>query len=188
MSLILHPALLREAFLYFAKFPQLAGVVSSMFRTGKTTVTGYAALKAEVEALAVNSLVPEILNFLFSSNEDKLRAEIEDTKGVFMLLDYGQLDSSIDTIRRRNDQFEMGIIIARKLKPEDYDMAEILLIQDELLNIMRKVREQMIIDSKCHPFVKQLELPHRVNPWYARELANATGFSIMFSKSGIDIL
>ena len=159
-----------------------------MFRAGKITVTGYAALKAEVEALTVNSLVPEILNFLFSSNEDKLKSEIEDTKGVFMLLDYGQLDSSIDSIRRRNDQFELGIIIARKLKPDDYDMAEILLLQDELLNTMRRVREQMITDSKCHPFVKQLELPHKINPWYARDLHNATGFSMMFSKSGIDII
>ncbi len=188
MSLILHPTLLREAFLYFAKFPQMSGVLSSMFRTGKTSVEGYSELQTLVAALNPSSLVPEILNFLFSSNEDKLKAEIEDTKGVFMLLDYGQLDSSIDSIRRRNDQFEMGIIIARKLTPADYDMAEILLIQDQLLNIMRQVREQMILDSKCHPFVKQLELPHRVNPWYARELANATGFSMMFSKSGIDIL
>jgi len=188
MSIALHPSLLREAFLYFAKFPKMDGVTSSMFRTGNTMVAGYADLRAELYELPVSSLVPEVLNFLFSSNEDKLRGEIEDTKGVFMLLDYGQLASSADSLQRRNDEFELGIIIAMKLKPEDYDMAEILLLQDQLLNIMRQVREQMIADSKCHPFVKQLSLPHRINPWYARDLCNATGFSMTFNKTGIDMI
>ena len=188
MSIALHPSLLKEAFIYFAKFPLIAGVISSMFRMGNTSVPGYGDLKTEVNAINPNSLIPEILNFLFSSNEDKLRAEIEDTKGIFMLLDYGQLSSSIDSIKRKNDTFELGIIIAQKLKPEDYDMAEILLIHDQLLNTMRKLREVMFADTICSPFVKQLSLPHQINPWYARELANATGFSMTFSKSGIEII
>jgi hypothetical protein len=188
MSIANNPQLLRESFIYFSKFPLLSGVLSSMFRAGKTSVTGYDALKSEITALAINSLVPEILNFLFSSNEDKLKAEIEDTKGMFMLLDYGQLSSSKDDMERKNDQFELGIIIARKLKPEDYDMAETLLLQDELLNTTRRVREIMLADSKNHPWVKQLDFPHRITPWYARELCNATGFSMNFSKSGIDMI
>ena len=188
MSIALHPSLLKEAFIYFAKFPLLAGVISSMFRVGNTAVVGYSALKTEANNINPNSLLPEILNFLFSSNEDKLKAEIEDTKGIFMLLDYGQLSSSIDSMKRNNDAFELGIIIAQKIKPDQYDMAEILLIQDQLLNTMRKLREVMLADSKCSPFVKQLSLPHQINPWYARELANATGFSLTFSKQGIDII
>ncbi len=188
MSITNNPQLLRESFLYFAKFPLLAGVTSSMFRSGNTSVTGYNTLKNDVSALPVNSLVPEILNFLFSSNEDKLKAEIKDTKGMFMLLDYGQLSSSKDGMERKNDEFELGIIIARKLKPDDYDMAETLLMHDELLNTMRLVREIMIADSKYHPWIKQLNFPHRITPWYARDLCYATGFSMMFSKSGIDMI
>lgn len=188
MSITLHPALLREAFIYFSKYPTLQGVISSMFGSGSVTTSGYAALKAELEALNPNSLVPEILNFLFSSNEDKLKKEIEDTAGIFMLLDYGQLSSSQDNIKRKNDQFEMGIIIARKIKPDEYDMAETLLIQDELLNTMRKVRQQMITDQFDHPFLKHIDFPHTISPWYARELCNATGFSMMFNRTGIDLI
>ena len=159
MSIALHPSLLKEAFIYFAKFPLMEGVLKSMFRLGRTSVNGYDDLKNEVNGLTPNSLVPEILNFLFSSNEDKLKAEIEDTGGIFMLLDYGQLSSTPDKMKRNNDTFELGIIIAQKLKPEEYDMAEILLLQDQLLNTMRKIREIMIEDSKTSAFVKQLNHP-----------------------------
>jgi len=188
MSIQLHPSILREAFLYFAKFPRLDGVISSMFRTGKTDITGYTDLNNELIALETHSLIPEIRNLLFSANEDKLKKSIEDTAGIFMLLDYGQLSCSQDQVMRLNDEIEFGIIIARKIDPDKYDMAEILLIQDELLNLTRKVREQMIQDSKYHPFVKQISFPHKINPWYARELQNATGFSMMFSKTGIDMV
>ncbi len=188
MSISTNPQLLRESFLYFSKFPLIAGVQSSMFRNGKTSVTGYSDLQAAVAACMPNSLVPEILNFLFSSNEDKLKTEIDNTKGMFMLLDYGQLSSAKDDIQRKNDQFELGIIIARKLDPVQYDMAEILLLQDELLNTTRRVREIMISDSKNHPWMKQINFPHHILPWYARELCNATGFAMNFTKTGIDMI
>ena len=188
MSIQLHPTILREAFLYFAKFPKIEGVISSIFQTGNPAVDGYAALKNEVSTLNPNSLVPEIANFLFSSNDEKLKQSIEDTKGTFMMLDYGQFSCDQDSIKRLNDQIEFGIIIARKIDPAKYDMAEIILMQDELLNLMRQVRVRMIEDSKYHPFVKHITFPHQIIPWYARELHNATGFSMMFSKSGIDMV
>lgn len=187
MSITLHPQILKPAFIYFAKYPLIDGVINSMFTTNPADAA-YQALKAEVQAINPNSLIPEIVNFLFSSNEDKLKASIEDTTGPFMLLDYGQLSCSQDNLKRLNDDFELGIIIARKLKPEEYDMAETLLLHDELLNLMRKVRNQMIEDSKCHPFLKQITFPHQINPWYARELHNATGFSMIFRKTGIDMV
>lgn len=188
MSIELHPSILREAYLYFAKFPKLEGVISSMFRTGKTDITGYSELVTETGNLDPHSLIPGIRNFLFSSNEEKLKKSIDDTPGTFMLLDYGQLSCSQDNIKRLNDEIEFGIIIARKIEADKYDMAEIILMQDELLNMIRLVREQMILDSKYHPFVKQITFPHKINPWYARELQNATGFSMMFSKTGIDMV
>ena len=188
MSIHLNPQLLREAFLYFCKFPSTTGILNSMFRNAKSSVTDYNTLRASITNLPDHELVPEILNFLFSSNEDKLKKEIENTTGIFMLLDYGQLSSAKDNLERKNDSFDMGIIIARKMKPDDYDMAEILLIQDELLNTVRKVREQMIADQKYHPWIKQLDFPHTIIPWYARELCNATGFSMMFSRTGIDMI
>jgi len=188
MSIQLHPQILREAFMYFAKYPKIDGVISSMFCANKTEVSGYSELQTSLVALDPQSLVPEILNFLFSSNEDKLKKSIEDTTGAFMLLDYGQLSCSQDNVMRKNDELELGIIIARKMNPDHYDMAETLLMHDELLNLIRKVREQMIEDSKYHPFVKQITFPHRIMPWYARELGHATGFSMMFSKSGIDMM
>ena len=188
MSIQLHPSILTEAFLYFAKFPLLEGVVSSIFRTGNPAVDGYAALKNQVLALNTNSLLPGIKNLLFSSNEEKLKQSIEDTAGIFMLLDYGQLSCSQDQIMRLNDEIEFGIIIARKIDAAKFDLAEIILMQDELLNLMRQVRATMIEDSKYHPFVKQINFPHQINPWYARELQNATGFSMTFSKTGIDMI
>ncbi len=187
MSLQTNPYFLREALLYFAKYPEKTGLLKSLFRIGSTTVSGYDQLKTDITN-AAEELVPGIVNFLFSANEDKLKEGIEDTKGVFMLLDYGQISSSKDDRKRQNDQFELGIIIARKMKPESYDMAETLLLMDEMLNLLREVRQQMITDSKCSPFVKQLDFSQRIDPWYARELSNATGWSMSFTKTGIDLL
>ena len=184
----LHPTLLKTAFVYFAKYPLKEGVIKSMFRIGSASLDGYNELRQEINALNPNSLLPEIVNFLFSANEDKLKTEIEDTDGIFMLLDYGQISSSTDNLNRHNDSMELGIIIAQKLIPDNYDMAQMLILQDKLLNLIRSIRETMIEDSKCSPFVKQLTLPHQINPWYARELSNATGFSMTFNKSGYDLI
>jgi len=188
MSIIRHPQLLREAFLYFAKYPAIQGVIDSMFTTNNAADAPYVAFKETVEALDPNSLIPEILNFLFSSNEDKLKKNIEDTQGPFMLLDYGQLSCNQDSIKRLNDELELGVIIAQKINPDSYDMAETIILHDQLLNLTRQLREQMIKDSICHPFLKQITFPHRISPWYARELHHATGFSLMFSKTGIDMV
>lgn len=187
MSIVNHPELLKESFLYFAKFPKKSGV-QEIFRIGNSGITGYTALKAAIDAMATHSLVPEITNYLFSSNQEKLKKDIEDTKGIFMLLDYGQLSSSKDNMQRKNDEFELGIVIAIKMNPDDYDMPEIVLLSDQLLNAARKVRELMLEDSKCSPFVKQISFPHRISTWYARDLHNATGFYLMFNKTGIDMM
>ena len=187
MSIADHPTLLRDAFVYFAKFPLQAGMLK-VFKRNDSKISGYSTLKSELEALTVHSLVSGIVNYVFAQDEDTLKKQIEDTNGPFLFLDYGTISSGKDGMQRVTDTMDFALIVAEKFKPEGRDAVEMVLKQDELLNYLRTIREQMIYDQKCSPFVKELDFPHKIDPWYARDMQNATGWAMVFSRSGIGLL
>ena len=191
MSLITHPDIMAEAFKYFAKFPVLSKVQAVFKRQSeKSKFTGYEPIRTAIAALTIHSLVPELKGFIFGADENVLKRQIEDIGGeMFLFLDFGNIYSSQNqTTNGKIDDFEFSITVAQAAKPEDLDVPETVLLYDNTLNAMRKIREQMIADQQCSPFMKQILFPHQIMPWYARDLANSQGWTMAFRRSGIAIL
>lgn len=191
MSISTHPNIIRDAFTYFAKFPDHDRVMDVFVRPAAgSAFSGYATLKSEINALTEHSLVPEIEGFVFGPDENVIRKQIEDIGGkIFMFLDYGPINSGEDqTLKYKTDEFELALTIARPYKPDEQDIPELVLLGDETLNALRRVREQMIADQKCSPFMKQILFPHQVLPWYARDLANSQGWTMVLRRRAIAML
>jgi hypothetical protein len=187
MSLTNYPTILTPAFEYFAKYPKKEGMLN-VFKRGTSPLPEYAEIKARLQTLDPHSLVPQITNYLFSVNDDALKKQVENINGTFLFLDYGGLNTNKDQLQRLNDTVEFGLIVAEKMKPEDSDSVEMIIRIEYMLVYIRKIREQMIADQKCSPFVKKLSFPHRIDPWYARDMSHATGWSMLFQQQGIDLI
>lgn len=193
MSLETNPNLLRDAFLYFAKFPDYTELQKLFKRQpGTSAFSDYSALKAEIEAFAEEerNLIPAIKKLVFAPDEERLKKQIEDVgDGIFMLVDYGNIDTGQDaTLKYKTDNMGFALTIARCKKPENMDVPELMLIGDETLNIIRQIREQMIADQQCSPFMRQILFPHQIVPWFARDLQNSHGWTMVMQRQGIEML
>lgn len=189
MSIETDPTILREAFLYFAKFADHNEVMKLFNRRGSKYQSEYDEIKASLIALDSASMVPGIDAIIFASSEDAIKRQIEDFKGdMFLFTDYGQISSEQDNMKRKNDGFDIGLTVASKQDPEKMNSIEAIIQADKTLNALRSLRSTMITDDKCHPFVKRLSFPQDIIPFYARDWSHATGWSMMFKWKGIDIL
>jgi hypothetical protein len=186
MSLETNPYLIREAFEYFAKFPE-HGNVMGLFEHPSTD-NSYNELKDLIAGLSIHSQIPGLEHYLFSRDEKRIKKMIEDINGPFLFLDYGNLKTNQDNLKRKKDSFQLAITVAEKQNPDDLNVPEAVLFSDKTLNMMRLIRNIMLQDQKCSPFVKQLEFPHEISPFYARGWSNATGWSMVFERSGVDLL
>jgi len=181
-------SLLRDAFVYYAKFPLKDGVLRNFNKTTSTIVSGYDMLKAEITALTTHSLVPEIVDYVVGIDEKTVKARISAIKGIYMFLDYGAIPVSRDEINREYAEFLLALNIARPLNPDKTDYAEEILLGDEMLAIMLQVRDIMKADQRENPFVKQLDFPHEITPFFASELSNSVGWTMIFKTKGLGLL
>ena len=180
-------SLLKDAFIYCARFPLHAGVMKTFNRTDSAFTT-YTAFKAEVNALAVKSLIPTIEDYICGIDEETVRRKISEVTGKYLFLDYGALFVENDQVNRRTTNFQLAITIAKPIDPENADLAEEVLLADELLADMQTVRDRMLADQRDVPWLKHLTFPHEITPVFIRELKNSVGWTMMFRLSGVGIL
>lgn len=170
---------LRDIFLYFAKFPQKAGVLELFNRENSDLYPDYANLKAEIEALEVHSLVPGIEEYVFGVNETTVKARIKELNGTYLFIDYGHIVTSEEQYDRQTDEMLISLTVATPYKIEKLDMVEQVFMADAALVMLLQIRDQMTLDSEC-PFVKHLTFPVEITPFFARELSDSTGWSMLF--------
>ena len=63
-------------------------------------------------------------------------------------------------------------------------MVEQVFMADEALIMLLQIRSFMEADSKC-PFVNHLTFPTEITPFFARELSDSTGWTMVFKKRTI---
>lgn len=173
-----------EVFKYFARFPQRRGVMAN-FISGKTPST--IELKDICQNLPQDRVIPELSDYVFGVNEDSVEKRIKAIKGIYLFIDYGNFTTNQDKNNVKTDQLRLGVTVAKPLNIATIDPVEEVILADELLTIMRTIRRQLIVD-KDDPFVKLFTFPSEITPWYARELGNSVGWTMLFSLTGIDIL
>lgn len=177
---------LRDIFIYFAKYPQKAGVLELFNRVESDLYPDYAVLKAEIEALETHSLIPGIQEFVFGVNEDSVKARIVELDGTYLFIDYGHIMTTEDQYDRHFDEMLISLTVATPYKIEKLDMVEQVFMADAALEMLLQIRSLMLADSEC-PFVKHLTFPTEITPFFARELSDSTGWTIVFKKRGVEL-
>lgn len=191
MSLERYPNIVADALVYFAKFPLHANVVKIFTKPASaSSFAAYQALQTQINNLEEKELLPEIAGFVFGPDKEVVSRQIEDLGGdMFLFLDYGDISTNQDpTTRALTDNFALSVTVARCYKQEDLNIPEMVLLGDQTLNAVRAIRAQMIADQQCSPFMRQILFPNQVIPWYARELQNSQGWTMVLQRSAIDML
>lgn len=178
---------LRDTFLYFAKYPVKSGVLELFNRTDSNLFAGYATLKAAVEALDPHSLIPDIAEFVFGVNEESVKKRIQQLEGTYLFIDYGHIVTTSDQYDRHTDDMLLSLTVARPYDISKLDHVEQVLMADHCLYLLLQIRTQMQADSEC-PFVQQLTFPTEITPFFARELSDSIGWTMVFKKRGIEML
>ena len=175
---------LRDIFLYFVKFPKKAGVLEMFNRDESELYPDYSVHKAEIEALETHSLIPGIEEFVFGVNEDSVKKRIQQLDGPYLFIDYGHIMTTENQQKVQTDEMLISLTVAIPHKIESQDMVEQVLMADDALKMLLEIRSLMEADSIC-PFVKQITLPIEITPFFARELSDSTGWTMVFKKQTI---
>lgn len=185
---MIQTSLFRETFKYFAKFPLLAGVKES-FNVSTSTLfeEEYNALRDEIDALEVHSLLPGIPDYIFGVDQDLVEKRINAIEGYYLFVDYGSINNERDSFRTRTNNMLIAVTVAFPIKPATYDNVEAILLADQALDFIRQIYYRMEEDSRDKPFLQHLTFPNEITPFFARELQHSTGFTMIFTKSGIGL-
>ena len=186
---MIQTALLRDTFEYFAKFPDHTGVMKSFNLTESSHFEEeYAAFKDRILSLEEHSIVPGIKDYVFGADEELAKNRIQDITGFYLFVDYGNLTIDRDQHRTKKEEFLIAITVAIPLKPESIDHVEAMLYADMTLDFIRQIEERMISDSRDNPYLQHLTFPNEITRFFARELQNSTGFTMLFSQQGIGMM
>lgn len=175
--------LLLDAYKYFAKFPQLAGVQKS-FNAGKSSIATYAAFKQAIDNLTPNSLIPGIKNYVFGVDENRIRKRIDTFADFYLMVDYGQLTFPQDGNRVITDSFYIAATVAIPFRDDQMDDAEELLLTQQAYSYLMQIREYMRIDDR-ESLTKNINIAPDANPFQAPELNNSIGWTLVMQRTGV---
>ncbi len=177
--------LIPDIFTYFAKYPLLEGVKKN-FKNKKSTMPGYLELKNTIDNLPVHSLLPELEDYVFGMNEKEVFDRIRNMKGMFLFIDYGQINMNIN---ERNDyaasQIHLAINVGHEYSTQNDDIIEESIIMNKTLVVMQKIIKQIMGDDKASdcPFKKYFNNPTQISPIEPKSFHGKLGWNVMFTKN-----
>jgi hypothetical protein len=175
--------LITDIIKYFAKFPDKAGVLKNFSRSSGT-ISGYDALMAEINLLPDVSLIPDIKDYIFSTDETVVVERIRNIKSYFMLLEYGNIGtSSPDKAKTRETGINLAITIGYPHNDKNQDIIEESLIMDSCLDMIITVANKMIEGNKelC-PNLHYAQATINISPVEPMLLYQNMGWTLSFQK------
>lgn len=176
--------ILQDIFHYFCRYPSITAINS--FFNRNSSMEGYLEMKQKALE-ACEEKFPEITDYIFGVNEDQVKKQISLVKGIYLFIDYGNITSREDRLKVKEDVMQLAVTVAKPTSSGTYDLAEEILITEKLLGIITSIRKEMRED-RSDPFVRRLSFPHDITPFFARDLSNSYGWTLMFNISGIDMV
>lgn len=173
-------SILKDIFTYFARY--VTPDVVDRFFTRSAGELPYTSLRDEARA-AARGTFPELTDYIFGVQEDSVSRRISQVKGVYLFVDYGNISSIEDVRSVRSDEFSLAVTVARPMSTTAMDMADELLVSDRLLQIIASIREDMRSDDS-EPYIRRMLFPNDITPFFARELSNSYGWTLMFKMKG----
>ena len=178
-------SIVTDLFLYFAKYPALAGV-KSMFVKGASDNQAYSQLYDAVGSMEQHSLNPELGSYVFGVSFEAVQARIKNITGPYLFIDYGQAESrKTDLVRR--DSISVAVTVAFRLREFSNDLIEHTIAADQTITYLMDIRDRMLAEQKEKYFLKGLSESHTIVPFSSAEL-QSTGWTMVFETEGVDFL
>lgn len=177
--------IITDLLLYFAKFPQRKGVLD-MFNKGSSDTPGYRELQEKVRNLPTNNIL-EIKDYVFGANLEAVRDRITKLSGNYLFVDFGEMDFSRDRFSRDADVMRMAVSVGTRLREFSSDLVEQALAFDHNMELLNKVRNQMLEDQQKHPWLKNISIDHTLVPLTAQPL-HSVGWTMIFKREGYQSL
>jgi hypothetical protein len=178
--------LVKDIFLFFARFPQKSGVLE-VFNNGRSELPEYAQWMQEVGDLPV-ALLPEVKHYIFGPDAENVASAISAAQDCFMFVDYGQIENEIAPPNVRRESFLIAITIAFPGRDSHNDLAERAIKSDRALDMLCRMRHIMIQEEKCVPWLKNFQADHIITPWLEYNIMPSYGWTVMIRRQGYDML
>lgn len=175
--------LLLDAYIYFAKFPELAAVLKS-FNAGRSDIPGYDEFKTQIENTNPNSLIPEIKNYVFGVDEARVRKRIGGFTGYYLMVDYGEVQGILDSNNVSTDSFFIAVTVAIPFRDEDMDDAEEILITQQAYTYLMAIKAQMRKDDR-ESLTKHMKIAADADPFHAPKINNSIGWTLTLQRTGV---
>ena len=175
----------QDIFLYFARFADKNGVLKNFNKTSSNEA--YNHFLNTVKDLPDIPLIEGIPDFLLAASDDSVKKRIQTFKDTYLFVDYGEISSHQTNLKVQEDEFRLGITVARPLSVNSYTLAEEIILNDQLLDLTLKIRRYMKED-RSDPFIRRLTFPQELQPFYAPELLNSFGWTMVFSMKCVDMI
>jgi len=180
--------LIKDIWLYFAKFPLHEGVMKN-FRNTNSKTPGYSAFKTEVENIAINSLIPELQNYILSVNTPAILEHVKNMENRFLFIEYGDLSTTENVYKAKNSDFALNIYVASPFSYKQFDFVDETIIMQQNLIYLQQILEIMEIDSaESCSFKKLLEFPVQITPIEPINFYENIGWSARFTSTRNDLL
>jgi hypothetical protein len=171
-------------FLYYARFPAQKGV-QQLFNKGRSGLAGYSELEAKIKDLP-EAIIPEINNYIFSSNFEAVQYSVNNLIGYYLFVDYGEISSTVDRVNNNVETSRMAITVAYKTKSFSNDIIEQLLTSEQCLQYLVQIRNTMLREQQTIPWLKELSKSHDIVP-FGRSDLSSVGWSMLFERKAFDM-
>lgn len=174
--------ILHDIFVYFARYmtPEAVNGAFAKAQGGET----YEQLRRDALGVATGRF-PEITDYIFGVREDSVSRRISHVKDTYLFIDYGNITSQTDQRLVKRDDFSLAATVAKPMSSTAVDMAEELLISDHILETVTLIRDDMRSDDS-DSFIQRLLFPNDITPFFAPELSNSYGWTLLFKMRGVD--
>lgn len=173
-----------ELFLYYARFVDQKAV-TPLFNKGESEILGYDELRQQLKT-SQDVLIPEIENYIFSSNFEAVQSAVANTKNFFLFVDYGEISAKTDRSNSNIETARMAVTIAFRLKKYSGDLIEQLLVSSKCLELLVRIRNTMLRDQVKTPWLKDLSKTHDLVPFGRNDLSSI-GWTMIFDRESRDL-
>lgn len=179
--------LIKDIFMFFARFPEKEGILQSMFTNGRSDLPEYEEWMQAIRDLPDVPLLPQIKNYVFGVDKESVSSRIKNFTDCFLFVDYGQIENELDRIGNRRESFLVAFTVAYPSSNNNNDLGERAVKAHRALNLLCDIRRTIITEEKCVPWLKDFQADHIITPWISEEMPSY-GWTVMFRRQGFDML
>ncbi|WP_028897828.1 hypothetical protein [Prevotella sp. HUN102] len=180
--------MIKDQFLYFARYPRKEGVLA-IFTNGASHTPGYGDIVRELRELPEDSRIPELDNYVYGQSFEDVQQRIDKLIGSYLFVDYGEINLRSDGRNSYQCVQRIAVTIACKM-PNRADAAERMLASDNTLRLLARLHAHLLADADAGSigWLARSELDKaEIIPFVATEL-HSVGWTLMLSCIAPDTL